>query len=137
MSSSNPKRVSYWYFGGLASAGAACFTHPLDLIKVALQTAQEKTSIVPLTAKICREKGVLSLYNGISASLMRQLSYSTVRFGLYEIGRDSLPPGSGFGGKVLLAGVAGAAGGLIGTPADLVNVRMQNDVKLPADQQRK
>ncbi len=23
-----------WYFGGLASAGAATFTHPLDLLKV-------------------------------------------------------------------------------------------------------
>jgi len=28
------KLVSRWYFGGLASAGAACCTHPLDLLKV-------------------------------------------------------------------------------------------------------
>lgn len=28
------KRMSRWYFGGLASCGAACCTHPLDLIKV-------------------------------------------------------------------------------------------------------
>lgn len=28
------KRVSRWYFGGLASCGAACCTHPLDLLKV-------------------------------------------------------------------------------------------------------
>ena len=28
------KRMGRWYFGGLASAGAACCTHPLDLIKV-------------------------------------------------------------------------------------------------------
>lgn len=27
-------RVSRWYFGGLASCGAACCTHPLDLLKV-------------------------------------------------------------------------------------------------------
>lgn len=27
-------RVSRWYFGGLASCGAACCTHPLDLVKV-------------------------------------------------------------------------------------------------------
>lgn len=26
--------VSRWYFGGLSSTAAACFTHPLDLIKV-------------------------------------------------------------------------------------------------------
>lgn len=43
----------------------------------------------------------------------------------------------GFGGKVLLAGAAGACGGLVGTPADLVNVRMQNDIKLPVEQRRK
>ena len=30
------KRMGRWYFGGLASAGAACCTHPLDLIKVGL-----------------------------------------------------------------------------------------------------
>lgn len=28
------RRVSRWYFGGLASSGAACCTHPLDLLKV-------------------------------------------------------------------------------------------------------
>ena len=30
----DPVRVARWYFGGLASAGAACCTHPLDLLKV-------------------------------------------------------------------------------------------------------
>lgn len=30
------KKISRWYFGGLASAGAACVTHPLDLLKVIL-----------------------------------------------------------------------------------------------------
>lgn len=28
------KRISRWYFGGLASSGAAMVTHPLDLLKV-------------------------------------------------------------------------------------------------------
>ena len=34
------ERVGRWYFGGLASAGAACITHPLDLLKVHLQERQ-------------------------------------------------------------------------------------------------
>ena len=34
MSSQGPKKVAAWYDGGLAGACAACFTHPLDLIKV-------------------------------------------------------------------------------------------------------
>ncbi|KJZ75613.1 hypothetical protein HIM_05076 [Hirsutella minnesotensis 3608] len=33
---------------------------------------------------IIRNDGPLALYNGISASLLRQLTYSTVRFGIYE-----------------------------------------------------
>ena len=32
------KRLARWYFGGLASAGAACVTHPLDLVKVFANT---------------------------------------------------------------------------------------------------
>jgi len=38
--------------------------------------------------------------------------------------------------KILLAGGSGALGGVVGTPADLVNVRMQNDSKLLFDQRR-
>lgn len=39
--------------------------------------------------------------------------------------------------KVFLAGASGACGGFVGTPGDMVNVRMQNDMKLPADKRRK
>lgn len=39
--------------------------------------------------------------------------------------------------KVGLAAVSGAAGGFIGTPADMINVRMQNDMKLPLAERRK
>lgn len=42
-----------------------------------------------------------------------------------------------FAMSAFLAGLSGFAGGLIGSPADLVNVRMQNDIKLPSDQRRK
>ena len=39
--------------------------------------------------------------------------------------------------RVMIAGVAGACGGLVGTPGDMINVRMQNDVKLPLIERRK
>lgn len=108
----NEKKVSRWYFGGLASGGAACFTHPLDLLKVTLQTQQEgKLSILQLTGKIIRQQGIFALYNGLSASLLRQLTYSTTRFGIYEIGKQKLGDNSGFVERIVLAGGAGAAGG--------------------------
>lgn len=109
---SNELKISRWYFGGMASGGAACITHPLDLLKVTLQTQQEgKLSIFQLTGRIIRQQGVFGLYNGISASLLRQLTYSTTRFGIYEIGKQKLGNDTGFVGKILLAGGAGAAGG--------------------------
>ena len=140
------ERKSKWYFGGLASAGAASCTHPLDLIKVHLQTHQDgKLSIVSLTKYIVKNEGLTALYNGLSASLLRQLTYSTTRFGIYEISKQKLlsqhnDGGSNdisFGSKVLIASMAGALGGFIGTPADMINVRMQNDIKLPAHVRRK
>lgn len=34
----------------------------------------------------------MGLYNGISASLLRQLTYSTARFGIYEMAKQHLAP---------------------------------------------
>ncbi|KAM3964501.1 dicarboxylate carrier 1 [Aphomia sociella] len=140
---SKPKevRVSQWYFGGLASAGAACITHPLDLLKVQMQTQKGKNiSMLKVTGVVIRNQGILGLYNGISASLLRQLTYSTARFGIYEMAKQQLAPKDGsvipFYMSAFLAGLGGFAGGFVGNPADLVNVRMQNDVKLPPEQRR-
>ncbi|XP_059047081.1 mitochondrial dicarboxylate carrier [Achroia grisella] len=141
MSKANEVRVSQWYFGGLASAGAACITHPLDLLKVQMQTQQGKNiSMIKLTGVVIKNQGVLGLYNGISASLLRQLTYSTARFGIYEMAKQQFAPKDGsaipFYMSAFLAGLGGFAGGFVGNPADLVNVRMQNDVKLPPEQRR-
>lgn len=50
-------RIARWYFGGTASAMAACITHPLDLIKVLLQTQQGELSILQITTKIVKTDG--------------------------------------------------------------------------------
>ena len=59
--------------------------------------------------------------------LPTQLTYSMTRFGIYESTKNVLTsdPGSTmpFYQKVLLGGVAGTAGGFVGTPADMINVR--------------
>jgi len=138
---SEKKRLGRWYFGGLGSAGAACCTHPLDLLKVHLQTQQEgKIGIVKQTVSIVRGQGVLALYNGLSASLVRQLTYSTTRFAIYEAMKKQVSPDGEaavpFSQRLVMAAVAGACGGFVGTPGDLVNVRMQNDIKLAQEVRR-
>ncbi|KAI5651858.1 mitochondrial carrier protein domain-containing protein [Phthorimaea operculella] len=134
-------RLGKWYFGGLASAAAACITHPLDLLKVHLQTQKGKNiSLIKVTKSVVKNEGIMGLYNGISASLLRQLTYSTARFGIYESAKQALAPKDGsplpFHTSALIAGLGGMAGGFIGNPADLVNVRMQNDMKLPPEKRR-
>ena len=96
-----------------------------------------------MTANIVRTSGVLSLYNGLSAAVLRQATYSTMRFGCYETvknlitKRSSNPSGDmAFSQKIFIAGFSGFAGGFFGTPADLVNVRMQNDSKLAPEMRR-
>ncbi|CAI5454637.1 unnamed protein product [Caenorhabditis angaria] len=139
MTDDKKNRIGRWYFGGLAGAAAACCTHPLDLLKVQLQTQQSgKMSIASLSLKIYKNDGFLAFYNGVSASVLRQLTYSTTRFGIYETVKKQLPSDQPlpFYQKALLAAFAGACGGIVGTPGDLVNVRMQNDSKLPPAERR-
>lgn len=78
----------------------------------------------PSMLKILRHSisnyGLRSVYTGLSASLMRQMTYSLVRLGSYEemkriISENGHPPSTG---KLLLAaGVAGGLGGIAGNPA--------------------
>lgn len=140
------KKESAWYYGGIASIGAVCITHPLDTIKVQLQTQQKvRFGFVGMVGNIYKTSGVLAFYNGLSAAVLRQGTYSTTRFAVYDMGKklvsnspknkkpDADMP---FIQKVVLAGGSGIIGSFIGSPADLVNVRMQNDCKLPVEQRR-
>lgn len=88
---------------------------------------------------ILRNDGVLGLYSGLSASLMRQLTYSTVRFGIYEdLKTRYTTPGSepSFPLLTAMAASSGFVGGIAGNFADVVNVRMQHDAALPPAEQR-
>lgn len=121
---------------------AACLvTHPLDLAKVRLQTASKRgQSLFSMVFQIIKNEGFFKIYSGLTASLLRQATYSTVRFGAYEYMKEAyqdkynvMPTTA-----VLLpmSMLSGALGGLVGNPSDVVNIRMQNDSTLPVDQRR-
>ena len=65
------------------------------------------------------ESGFRSLYTGLSASLLRQMSYSMVRLGSYEeMKRRLAEAGTSSTWKLLLAAsLAGGLGGVAGNPA--------------------
>lgn len=134
-------RYPFWY-GGAASMVASVVTHPLDLAKVRLQTAKTPgQSLVGMIYNIITKEGVLKIYSGLSASLLRQATYSTARFGIYEALKEWYieaykVPKPGTAVLLPLSMIAGATGGLIGNPSDVVNIRMQNDSSLPIEQRR-
>jgi dicarboxylate transporter 10 len=131
-------RYPFW-FGGSASGMAACVTHPLDLVKVRLQTrtADAPKNMSGTFVNILRNDGVLGLYSGLSASLLRQLTYSTVRFGIYEEMKSRYGKADpSFPMLIVMASTSGFVGGVAGNFADVLNVRMQHDASLPLEQRR-
>ncbi|GME68600.1 unnamed protein product [[Candida] boidinii] len=138
-----PQKISYpFWYGGASSMFACLFTHPLDLAKVRLQTAaQPGDNLVKMAVRIVSQEGILAAYSGLSASLLRQATYSTARFGVYEALKeydmernDHQAPSTI---KLLsYSVVAGVIGGIVGNPSDIVNIRMQNDNTLPIAERR-
>lgn len=75
-------------------------------------------------------------------------TYSTVRFAFYETAKEYILSRKEceksshkikkltFVQSILIAGIGGGLGSIFGSPADLINVRMQNDLKLPINERR-
>ncbi|KAI7664067.1 hypothetical protein KC318_g7952, partial [Hortaea werneckii] len=130
------------WFGGSASCFAACVTHPLDLLKVRLQTQPhgvERKSLGQMAVHVVKGDGFSGLYRGLSASLLRQITYSTTRFGVYEELKEVFTTGvasPSFPALIAMASTSGFLGGIAGNPADIMNVRMQNDASLPPAERR-
>lgn len=64
-----------------------------------------------MALQVVRTDGFLALYNGLSASLCRQMTYSLTRFAIYETMRDYMAKDNKgplpFYNKVLLGGISG------------------------------
>lgn len=132
--------------GGLSGMAATCFVQPLDLVKTRMQMSgaegavrEHKTSFHAVV-NIVRKEGFFGVYNGLSAALMRQATYTTTRLGVYTSlyekfkGPDGQQPN--FLMKCALGIIAGAVGAFVGTPADLSLIRMTADGRLPLAERR-
>lgn len=64
--------------GGAAACCAATITHPLDLTKYRLQTATKKQGMLKTVVLSVREDGPRSIFHGLTATWLRQASYSWV-----------------------------------------------------------
>ncbi|KAJ3482700.1 hypothetical protein NLI96_g6802 [Meripilus lineatus] len=123
-----------FWLGGVAATIAASITHPLDLTKVRLQATGDKGMIQSIK-KTVRTAGYRGLFDGISGTWMRQMSYSLCRFWAYDeskkiVGADAQSPAW----KLALAGsMAGGIAGFVGNPGEILMVRLQGDFAKPPE----
>ncbi len=117
---------------GFGNALSAACTNPADVLKVRQQLLVDKTraNFVGIAREMIRTEGIKSLWNGVTASCLRELTYSTVRFGLYETFKDFYSSSLGvsdssFALKALSGISSGGIGSAFACPTDLIKVRMQ------------
>lgn len=71
---------------------ATSVVQPLDLIKTRMQVASSAggatVNLTGTVTSIIKKEGVLAVYDGLSAALFRQATYTTSRLGIYNVLED-------------------------------------------------
>lgn len=130
--------------GGLAGLFQIIVTTPMELLKIQMQDAGRvaaqaklagktipKTSATTIAMDLFKKHGILGLYKGIGATMLRDVSFSVVYFPLFAT-LNSLGPrkkdGSGeavFWCSFLSGCAAGSFAALFVNPLDVMKTRLQ------------
>ena len=127
---------------GVACAISSFILNPIDVTKIRMQNESSKSAqyegMIQGMMKIYREEGLSGFRKGIVPSMLREISYSSIRMGAYDTIRDIVfhalpghhdpkddahfaPPAV----KFLSALLTGGIGSAIANPFDLVKTRFQ------------
>ncbi|KAL0994260.1 hypothetical protein UPYG_G00119950 [Umbra pygmaea] len=127
---------------GTAACIADLVTFPLDTAKVRLQIQGENESghravryhgVFGTITTMVRTEGARSLYNGLVAGLQRQMSFASVRIGLYDSMKQFYTRGSesaSIATRLMAGCTTGAMAVLFAQPTDVVKVRFQAQARL-------
>lgn len=125
--------------GGTAGGCQVIFTNPLEIVKIRLQVqgiAAKTEGVAPRGAiHIVRQLGLLGLYKGAGACLLRDIPFSAIYFPAYaHLKRDVFREGIngkklGFWETLGAAGIAGMPAAYLATPADVVKTRLQVEAR--------
>ncbi|XP_006012782.1 mitochondrial uncoupling protein 2 isoform X2 [Latimeria chalumnae] len=129
---------------GTAACIADLITFPLDTAKVRLQIQGESKStgggksikykgVFGTITTMVRTEGPRSLYNGLVAGLQRQMSFASVRIGLYDSVKEFYTKGAenaGIGSRLLAGCTTGAMAVTVAQPTDVVKVRFQAQARM-------
>ncbi|XP_034482385.1 mitochondrial dicarboxylate carrier-like [Drosophila innubila] len=108
---------------------------PFDLLESQMMILKKDRTTLQTAFRLIKRHGYLSLYDGYSAQMLRQLTYTTVRFHLYDIGKQYVDEFN-FLHKIFVATVSGMLAGIIGIPSEMINTRMQVDREMGPQHRR-
>ncbi|KAI3435630.1 hypothetical protein D9Q98_001689 [Chlorella vulgaris] len=123
--------------GGLAGFPVALLATPTELLKCRLQAADGKVAFSgPLEVSrrvVLEEGGLLALYRGLGATLLREVPGNAAYFGCYEVLKSWLArwqgvsvPQLGAASLMLAGGMSGAAFWSLTFPVDVAKSRIQD-----------
>ncbi|KAJ8955558.1 hypothetical protein NQ318_001388 [Aromia moschata] len=130
--------------GGLAGLCQIIVTTPMELLKIQMQDAGrvaaqallvgktvQRTSATELAVGLLKQHGILGLYKGTGATMLRDVSFSVIYFPLFATLNDLGPrkkDGSGeavFWCSFLAGCTAGSFAALAVNPFDVIKTRLQ------------
>ncbi|OCK82919.1 calcium-binding mitochondrial carrier protein-like protein Aralar1 [Lepidopterella palustris CBS 459.81] len=127
------------FAGGAAGGCQVIFTNPLEIVKIRLQVQGEVSKTVEGVPKrsaiwIIKNLGLVGLYKGASACLLRDVPFSAIYFPTYShLKRDFFgeSPTKSLGVlQMLTAGaIAGMPAAYLTTPCDVIKTRLQVEAR--------
>jgi hypothetical protein len=134
---------------GSACAVIAAGLNGIDVAKIRIQNeapgVRKYVSMLPSLRTIYREEGWQGLNRGVFPSILREISYSSIRIGAYEPVRKMMAEANGKAGsdgpsagkaaspalKFLAAFCTGAVGSALCNPFDLAKTAFQAELSVP------
>ncbi|KAI5816504.1 mitochondrial carrier protein [Pyronema omphalodes] len=125
--------------GGTAGACQVVFTNPLEIVKIRLQVQGELTKNVVDTPRrsalwIVKNLGIVGLYKGASACLLRDVPFSAIYFPAYAhlkkdwFGESPTKP-LGIAQLLTAGAIAGMPAAYLTTPCDVIKTRLQVEAR--------
>lgn len=125
--------------GATAGGAQVVFTNPLEIVKIRLQvqgeSANDPNKVRMGAVQIIRRLGLLGLYKGASACLLRDIPFSAIYFPAYAhlksdlFGQTTPDKKLSFGQLILAASIAGIPSAFLTTPADVIKTRLQVEAR--------
>jgi len=125
--------------GGTAGGCQMVFTNPLEIVKIRLQMQGEAAKLEGAAPRgavhIIRQLGLLGLYKGAPACLLRDIPFSAIYFPAYAHLKSDVFHEGRHGKRLTFfetlsaAAIAGMPAAYLTTPADVVKTRLQTEAR--------